>query len=397
MASISKLIPQWVDIIEKGLEANKAEAYRTLRHIFRSLWIYFAILNENFDINIKKEYLNSFKRNLQKIFQFDADFFPLILLYHDIGRPFNREWHTLESAKILQEYNLLKQTQLSIIQKKILYGIIKYHLLPGTIFTGESSYYGASALFNDDVLYPLWQNDNDIDIFFQSIIAFTIIDIWGYDYSKIYDHYFPFYAQMCEKLSGSFSKIKFKDTQEGIKLLYQDLSNIDKGNLKWRVACALRSFQFINTTPLLTKEFYFEKIDEALHSIGLTWDYFETSLGDNHVSMQFQYALPIMMVLAAGEFKRTRFSNNDMIRPDLFKFWQSCSQIITSYDNDPTFLTKTPPLIWNFTFELPQGWFIEPNYLNLIKSETFFEMIRKTSPKFNSEMKCNQLNIKISL
>ncbi|MEJ2296681.1 MAG: hypothetical protein P8Y23_18185, partial [Candidatus Lokiarchaeota archaeon] len=80
-----------------------------------------------------------------------------LLLYHDIGRPFNKEWHTFESAKMIQEDISLLTSEIPQKYIKILLGVIKNHLLIGTIFTGESSYGGAIALLKDQSLNNIWE------------------------------------------------------------------------------------------------------------------------------------------------------------------------------------------------------------------------------------------------
>jgi HD superfamily phosphodiesterase len=118
------------------------------------------------------------------------------LLYHDIGRPFNKEWHTYESAKIIEEYNLFLKSEIPQKYIRILLGVIKHHLFFGTIFTGESSYLGATILLRDQSLKPIWESKEEIDLFFQILLLFTVIDILGYDYSKIFDHYLYYYLKI---------------------------------------------------------------------------------------------------------------------------------------------------------------------------------------------------------
>jgi len=64
----------------------------------------------------------TFLQNLLNLYDFHPDFFPLLLLFHDIGRPFNREWHTYESAEMIKDPSFfsdinLTETQLTILPK----------------------------------------------------------------------------------------------------------------------------------------------------------------------------------------------------------------------------------------------------------------------------------------
>ena len=394
MKKLTQLLPEWANIIYKGLKYDETETYRNVRHIFRSLWSYFAIVNGKFESNVKKENIKFLQKDLEKIFKFQQDFFPLLLLYHDIGRPFNREWHTFESAKIIQQKEMYQSFHLSPIQEIILTGVIRHHLLPGTIFTGESSYFGASSLYNDDNLQDVWLSNENIYIFFHTLMVFTIIDIWGYDYSKIYDHYFSHYVQIRDNLTKVFAKIDSIEEQERQMYLYQELSKIDEIKLKWRMACALRIFQFVNTRSYLTEEFYFTKIDEGLNDKGQTWKDFSSSLGHEHSLIQFKYALPIMMVLASGNFVRKPFDPKEKVLPGIFNFWQTCTNVVKSLNKNPNSFPKNYPLLWNFIFNLPRGWFFQSKNVKYVLSDKFLKNIEKTSYEFNPEMDCYMMNIK---
>ena len=394
MKKLTKLLPEWSDIIYKGLNYDETETYRTIRHIFRSLWSYYAIMNGNFESNVKKENIKSLQKGLEKVFRFQSDYFPLLLLYHDIGRPFNREWHTLESAEIVQQRKMFQSFHLSPIQEVILTGVIRHHLLPGTIFTGESSYFGAISLYNDESLQDVWLSYENIDILFHTLMVFTIIDIWGYDYSKIYDHYFSHYIQIRDNLIRVFANIDSIEEEEHQINLYQEFSKIDKPNLKWRVACALRIFQFVNTQSYLKEEFYFAKIDEGLSDKNQNWKEFSSSLGNEHSLIQFKYALPIMMVLASGNFVRKPFDSEEKIFPGIFDFWQTCTNIVKSSDKNPILNTKNYPILWNFIFNLPRGWFFQSKQVKYVLSDKFLNNITKTSIEFNTEMDSYMVNIK---
>jgi len=396
MKKLTKLLPEWANIIYKGLNYDETETYRTIRHIFRSLWSYFAIMNEKFESNVKKENIKSLRKDLEKVFQFQTDFFPLLLLYHDIGRPFNREWHTFESAKIIKQKMMYQSFHLSPIQEVILTGVIRNHLLPGTIFTGESSYFGAVSLYNDQSLQDVWLSYENIDILFHTLMVFTIIDIWGYDYSKIYDHYFSHYLQIRDNLIRVFANISSIEEEEHQINLYQEFSKIDKPNLKWRVACALRIFQFVNTQSYLTEEFYYTKIDEGLSDKNQNWKEFSSSLGNEHSLIQFKYALPIMMVLASRNFVRKPFNSEEKIDPRIFDFWQTCTNIVhvKSSDKNPILNTKNYPILWNFIFNLHRGWFFQSKQVKYVLSDKFLNNITKTSIEFNTEMDSNIVNIK---
>ena len=80
---------------------------------------------------------------------------------------------------LVQERKMFQNFHLTPIQENVLTGVIRHHLLPGTIFTGESSYFGAVSLYKDKSLQDIWSSYEHIDILFHSLMVFTIIDIWG--------------------------------------------------------------------------------------------------------------------------------------------------------------------------------------------------------------------------
>jgi len=389
MKKLTKLLPEWSDVIYNGLKYDETETYRTIRHIFRSLWTYYAIVNGYFESNVKKENILLLQKDLEKVFQLNSDYFPLLLLYHDIGRPFNREWHTFESAKIIQQRKMFQSFNLSPIQEVILTGVIRHHLLPGTIFTGESSYFGAISVYNDQNLQDIWLSYENIDILFHSLMVFTIIDIWGYDYSKIFDHYFSHYYQIRDNLTRVFAKINSIDEKEHQIKLFQEFSKIDEINLKWRLACALRIFQFVDTQTYLTENFYYTKIDEGLRDNNQNWKDFSNYLGNIHSLIQFKYALPLMMVLASGNFVRKPFDPEEKIHPQIFDFWQTCTNIVKSTQTNSNY-----PLLWNFIFNLPRGWFFQSKHVKYVLSDKFLIDITKSSVDFNSKMDSYMINIR---
>ncbi|TFG28711.1 MAG: hypothetical protein EU532_04695 [Promethearchaeota archaeon] len=393
MIRLTNLLPEWAEIIHNGIKHDEVETYRTIRHIFRSLWTYFTILNGKFESNIKNENIKSLQKDIEKISRFHKDIFPIILLYHDIGRPFNREWHTFESAKIIQKRKLLRNLNFTPMQQDILSGVVRHHLLPGTIFTGESSYFGAISLYNDKNLDPIWLSNQNIDMFFHILMVFTIIDIWGYDYSKIYDHYFSHYSQIRDNLTSIFGKIDSIELRDHKNYLYNKLSTLDAFNLKWRVACALRIFQFINTRPYLTEDFYYAKLYEALNNINQNWEDFSGSLGVEHSQIQFKYALPIMMVLASGNFARKPFDPKEKLLPGIFNFWNTCTNMIKISNEKPESYSNNTHVLWNFVFNLPRGWFFQSKHVRYILSNKFLTNIEKTKVEFNPEMDCYLVNI----
>ncbi len=369
MEDLGGFFPEWKSLIAKGLDTDEKETLRTIRHIFRSLKVYHAILDGSFETNVSRNVLAGFREDLHGLKRIHPVLFPLLLIFHDIGRPFNREWHTFESAKILRERELICKmtTPLDGATRRVLLGVIEHHLLMGTIFTGESSYVGASELLISPDVAAIWESADETDLFFRLMKAFTVVDIWGYDYSTIYDHYFTHYETIRYHLTRAFLAVRELPLVERAPHLLSQLRDLDQNNLPWRVACCLRIFQFVGTRPELTEEFYFNKLKKALEAQGRSWLEFQQRLGSVHAFIQFKYALPLMMILAAGEFFRKPIGPEEDLKPEIFQFWEIVCQIARDHtDEGPTGL-------WNFVFKFPWGWFFEKKHLQYVLGAKFFE------------------------
>lgn len=366
LKKLSSIFPNWFDLVEKGMKVDREEAIRTLRHTLHTLKVYFSIMNDIFETNVNKTNIEEFKKELLRFYEYHPLYFFLILLYHDIGRPFNRTWHTLKSEELIKKFNLLKQYSLSNEIEKLILTIIKHHLLVGTIFTGESSYYGSITLYSDIKKMDNNLSDYQIQMLFDTLKIFTLIDILGYDYGKIYDHYFLYYNNIAANLINIFQNgITFRNGKEHKEFLKSSLFRLDSMNLKWRIACSLRIFQFITVKPSLTKEFYYSKIEKGLANFGTTWNKFENNLGKNHSRLQFKYALPLMMILSTKKFRREPIDASFHIQPEIFSFWENCAKIVDRK------IYNLPNSIYNsfyIVFDFPRYWFFKSDIREKIKN-----------------------------
>ena len=155
----------------------------------------------------------------------------------------------------------------------------------------------------------------------------------------------------------------------------------------------MRIFQFLGTEDHLTEEFYYEKLDVGLSRMGLTWSEFKDSLVSDHPLIQFKYALPVMMVLASGSFKRKGLNPEEEVNPRIFKFWQECSNLLRKElkkDKPSHGLGHVP---WSIVFKLPRGWFFKRRYIKFVRSEKLLKQIRKASASFHPQLKSHVFNI----
>jgi len=346
------IFPNLENIFQEGRDKDKDEFQRTIRHIFRLFKIFFLIKEGEFSHEtLSKESLNIIREKLLKLHSQNELIVPIILMYHDIGRLDNKKEHPYYSYNLISKRNLLEQFDLSEIDKLLVYKVIQYHLLFATIYTGESSFYGVYSLLNDTEFNKLLTSKNNIDKFIDMLEIFTYIDILGYSYARIYDHYIYYYNEINIKLKTILSL--WSDEKEAFKKTLE----YSREWLDWRIAGALRIFQYIKTKPYLTKEFYFDKIQESINkdieeiTNGIGWDAVKEQYLANSAKIQLKYGLAMLMLLAFGKFFRGPIKEDEKISSNLILFWILLSKEITRRS------LEEKEYLWNIHFiGLPNWW-----------------------------------------
>ncbi|MHA2035931.1 MAG: hypothetical protein ACW98X_05825 [Promethearchaeota archaeon] len=349
---IISLFPNLRPIFQEGVKNDKEEFQRTIRHIFRSFKIFFLIKNGEFTHDsLSKGSLNVLREKVLNQYSQNPLILPLILMYHDIGRLENKKEHPFQSYYIISKQNMLKPFNLSNIDELLIKKVIQYHLLFATIYTGESTFYGIYSLINDSEFYRLGNNEKNLNRFIDLLEIFTYIDILGYAYARIYDHYILYY----EKINFKLKKILNSWSDKVVALEIAKEYSLQW--LEWRIAGALRIFQYVNTKPYLKEKFYFDKIKESvneevekLSDMG-NWDMIKECILPETLKIQMKYGLAILMLLAFGKFFRGPIEKNEEISSNLVTFWILLSQEITK---------RTPEgneFLWNVHFVgLPNWW-----------------------------------------
>lgn len=346
------IFPNLENSFQEGRDKDNDEYHRTIRHIFRLFKIYFLIKNREFSHEtLSQESLNIIREKLLIQHSQNELVVPIILMYHDIGRLDNKKEHPYYSYSIISKKNLLERYNLSGIDKLLINKVIQYHLLFATIYTGESSFYGVYSLLNDTEFKKLLIDKKNIDRFIDLLEIFTYIDILGYSYAHIYDHYIQYYNEINNKLKTILNL--WPDEEKALKkALEYSLDWLD-----WRIAGALRIFQYVNTKPYLTKNFYFKKIQESNSKdrdkiINVTgWNELKEQYLTNSSKIQLKYGLAILMLLAFGKFFRGPIKEEETISSNLILFWILLSEEITRRSSEEK------EYLWNVHFiGLPNWW-----------------------------------------
>ena len=339
-------------IFQDGQKNDSEEFQRTIRHIFRSFKIFFLLKNREFShetLSVKS--LNIIREKIVNQYSQNALMLPIILMYHDIGRLFNKKEHPYQSYSLITKKNMLTPFGLDDIDELLIKKVIQYHLLFATIYTGESTFYGIYSLLNDSEFNKIGNIKQNVNRFLDLLEIFTYIDVLGYSYAHIYDHYVEYYDQINTKLRNILSLMPDKDSAL-IKALEYSRQWLD-----WRIAGGLRIFQFVNTRPYLNENFYFHKIRDSVNrdvekiSDENNWDGIKELILPESFKIQIKYGLAILMLLAFGRFFRGPIEENEKISNNLVGFWILLSKEISKRAG------KQNLFLWNVHFTgLPNWW-----------------------------------------
>ncbi len=377
------IFPNLEKIFQDGNDREKEEFQRTVRHIFRLFKIFFLIKNGEFSHEtLSQESLNIIRKKLLNQDSQNELIIPIILMYHDIGRLVNKKDHPYHSYKLISGENLLELFGLSEIEKLLINKVIQYHLLFATIYTGESTFYGAYSLLNDTEITELLTNTDNIKRFIDLLEIFTYIDILGYSYARIYDHYIDYYDEINDKLKGILSLWPDKEKALNKALTYS------QEWIEWRIAGALRIFQYINTQPYLTKDFYFERVKESINKDiekiidVINWDNLKEKYLINTMKIQMKYGLAILMLLAFNKFFRGPIREDDKISNNLILFWVLLAKEVEKRSN------RNIEHLWNVHFTgLPNWWKWDRKFKKELNYNTLTKIIENASQDFNNRTK----------
>jgi len=349
------LYPNLKDIFALGNERDPQEFNRTVKHIFRAIKVFLLVQNGNFTYSgFSTNSINQILTKIKKISDCNADLIPIILVYHDIGKFIRKRDHPQQSFNLISEKGLLNPFKLNKKIQDLIEKVIQYHVLFATIYTGESTYYGTYSLIHDDDLVNLMLKPRYLDLFIDCLEVFTYVDILGYSYSQIFDHYIKYYEEINLNLKEILTLLP------NIELALERALFYSLSWIEWRIAGALRIFQFITTQPYLTQEFYFDKLKSSMNSIStdvytvINWDNLVRKDLKQSYRIQIKYGLVFLMILAFGSFRRASITQNVEISPNLISFWIFLTEEIKKRSQEDT---KAP---WNVYILGIQNWFSIP-------------------------------------
>lgn len=394
-----QVLPRLCRIQDVGLEKNPEELQYTMQHTLRALTVYSQFRNGVFEkfkgFNLSQESIKSIQRLLGECNDHKSSYLSLVLALHDIGRPFDRANHSYESARLVETFNLLEKFNLTEKEHLLVTKVIKYHLLVGSIYSGESTFYYLTSLCQDHEFVLLLEDLRFIKLFAALITVFTVFDIWGYSYGRIFDHYLRQYTQIKDQLVNLLSLWPNRE------ILARQAHIICQTRLEWRLASAVRIFQFLETSPELTYNFYVQKVKEAAAAYlqqeldDVLWVRFKRDQLSELYKTQLKYGLGLLQRLASGQNYRyvRKGYVPQRICPDLIRFWVLLDRKIRELNQTSPF----PHAIWNIFFNgLPRRYLDAMRLLLELDMTDFEKVLAQATPVYDSIRQENILHLDFS-
>jgi hypothetical protein len=250
---------------------------------------------------------------------------------------------------MISRFNLLKDKDLSKDEIILIRKVVQYHLLIGTLYTGESSYMSFEPLLRDPEFQSILDNKISTKLFIDALTLFTMIDVWGYHINDIsptmIDNYFEIREEMEEIFAESI------DLGEIMKRLKQKSAK----HMDWRLMGYMMAFSKIGKKPHLTIDFYSGMIDDGFkryikrEGLSLGWSGFKEKFLNKIDQVQFKYGLAVLIPLAyGGSGKRMRLTEDTKVNPNLFHLLACINNRISREEKSNT--RCIPEGLWDVIF-----------------------------------------------
>jgi len=386
-SNLLTIFPNLKEIFQDGMSKDKDEFIRTIRHVIRVFKVYFLLKNGTFiHDSLSHNSISILREKINQIDEINEKLLPLILMYHDIGRFFDKKDHPYQSHLVISTQKLLEDFDLLDVERLLVDKVIQYHLLFASIYTGEATFFGTSSLLHDPELVKLVSIDRYCDLFVDMFEIFTYIDILGYSYAQIFDHYIKYFDGINRNLKQILKLLPDK------KKAMEKSLEISQEWIEWRIAGAMRIFQFVESKPYLTREFYFDKLKDSISEIkfklieGLEWEVIKKKYLTSSSQIQIKYGLGFLMILAFGNLFRSKLKKERKISNKLLIFWLILSKEIRTRSKDDIFS------LWNIYFiNLPNLWKSDKEFASKLDIETIERIIKTSNQEFNEKRNENSL------
>ncbi|MDY7035653.1 MAG: hypothetical protein SV375_05750 [Thermodesulfobacteriota bacterium] len=350
-ATLIHLFPPLGEIFRRGLKDDPQEFYRTLVHTFQTQAAYNRICSGNFpESGLQRHALRDVFDLAHSLSLFSSLLVPTILWLHDIGRFEDKRRHNEKSAEMISQFDLLKNKGLSEIEKVIILKVIQYHLLIGTLYTGESSYTSFEPLFRDEVFRVILSDKRSLEYFLDSLTLFTMIDVWGYHISDISSTMIKNYLEIRNEMGEIFAEGGDRDA------IIKGLKDKSRRHMDWRLMGYMMAFSKIGKKPHLTLDFYsalmedgFKRYAEREH-LSTDWNDFKNQYMNKIDQVQFKYGLGVLIPLTyGGTGQKMHLTENTRVNENIFHLLVNINNRIIKEEKMNT--QCIPGALWNVVFK----------------------------------------------
>ena len=350
-AALIHLFPPLREIFRRGLEEDSQEFYRTLIHTFQTQAAYNRICSGDFpESGLQRNDLRDVFDLAHSISLFSSLLVPTILWLHDIGRLEDKRRHNEKSAEMISQFDILRHKGLSEEEKVIIQKVIRYHLLIGTLYTGESSYTSFEPLFRDEGFRAILSNRTSLKYFLDSLTLFTMIDVWGYHISDISPTMIENYLEIRNEMGEIFAE------DSNLDAIIKGLRDKSRRHLDWRLMGYMMAFSKIGKKPHLTLDFYAAMIDDGFkryaerENLSTDWSGFKDKYLNKIDQVQFKYGLGVLIPLTyGGTGKKMHLTENTRVNENLFHLLVNINNRITKEEKTNT--QCIPGALWNVVFK----------------------------------------------
>ncbi|MFH2011936.1 MAG: hypothetical protein ABIJ37_04410 [Pseudomonadota bacterium] len=349
--NLVRLLPPLEDIFRKGLKEDYQEFIRTLIHTFQTQAVYNRIFSGEFpESGLDGTAIREVYNLSHSISSSSSILMPLILWLHDIGRLEDKRRHNEKSAEMISELNILSDKGLSEKEAILIRKVVQYHLLIGTLYTGESSYLGFEPLLKDNEFQPILTDNSSIKLFVDALTLFTMIDVWGYHKNDISTNMIDNYFVIRQEMEQIFAK------SSNLGEIIKGLRDKSRKHLDWRLMGYMMAFSKIGKKPHLTLDFYADMINDGFkryaerEGLSIDWNSFKDRYLNKFDQIQFKYGLGVLIPLSYGETgKKMHLTDDTRVNPNLFHLLVKINSRIQKEEDTNT--ESIPNALWYVVFK----------------------------------------------
>ena len=373
--TLTRLFPGLEEIFHKGRQKDPDEYVRTLIHTFQTQAAYNNVCSGEFlESGLEGHALGEVRHLAGSISLFSPRLMPTILWLHDIGRLEEKSRHNEKSAEMISEFGLLGKEEFSDEEALLIQKVVRYHLLIGTLYTGESSYTSFRPLMGDGQFQGILNNKTSLGMFLDSLTLFTIIDVWGYHIHDISSAMIDNYMEIRREMGEIFAD------RSDISGILKALTDKSRTHMDWRLMGYMMAFSKIGKKPHLTLKFYAGMVEDGFkryaerEGLSIDWKDFKAGYLDKMDYVQFKYGLGVLIPLSyGGTGKKMHLTEQTRMNVNLFHLLVCINNRLSKEE-----LTNSeciPSGLWDVVFKGYPQWNRKTNFHQKLNDPGLIEEI----------------------